>query len=504
MSDNLLLNKLRLKEIFLNVGFFLFLLIVSIVIYRDFLFTGPKFWHTWAQTDRFCITLGFIENNLNFFKPQVFNLGSQDGITGVEFPILYYISAICMKIIGSETPFFVRFFSLLTSLLGLTSLFRIFRLYQVSFLLSFLGVSLVFFSPVFLYYQANFNPNHFSFGLTFTAILYFFLFLREKKNFQLHVFNVLSVVASLAKTTFTIYYFSCFIFLFYHFWSEKREIGRLVMMFIISNLLFILHYVWNSYLNMKYQANVFTNNLESYQDVSQAIWMTGPTLQSWYKELLVPYVYIFICLLIFLLGVFGELKIQKRTFIFANLIICACISAYYLMGKQYIVHDYYFIDILYIPFALFTVKIFSKISRIFDKKLYVNLISLVLIVLFGVSGVNGFNKRLVLNLNDRCDLITYDFEGSWKILDNLKISRQEKMIVFDAFATNEILYYMKRKGFTKNSMNPDELHSWKSMDLSYIVIEEYSYRKHFDHVRHSEPYVRLIFNNGKFRIYQII
>jgi hypothetical protein len=498
------LNKIKSKDFLQNLGFFFLLLLISLGIYRDFLITGPKFWHTWAQTDRFCITLGFIENNFNFFEPRVFNLGSPDGITGVEFPILYYVSAIFMKMAGNESPFFVRFFSLLASLIGLTSLFRIFRLYRVPVLLSGLGVALVFFSPVFLYYQANFNPNHFSFGLTLTAILYFILYIREQKNYQFHTFNVLATIASLAKTTFTIYYFACFIFLFYHFWKNKNELSRKATVFIISVLIFVLHYFWNSYLNAKYQANVFTNNLESYQDISQAIWMTGPTIQSWYKELLVPFTYIFVCLTIFLLGVTGELSIRRKTFIFANLIICACISVYYLMGKQYIVHDYYFIDILYIPFGLFLVKLFSRLLNVIHNQKLINILSIILIVFFGIKGVNGFNKRLVLNLQERCDLITHDFEDSYKILDNLKISRQEKMIVFDAFATNEILFYLKRKGYTKNSMNPEELKSWKSMGLQYVVVQEFSYKKHFDHIRQSEPFLKLIVNNGKYRLYEIM
>jgi hypothetical protein len=496
-------NKKRSSDFLQNLGFFLLLLLISVGIYGDFLFTGPKFWHTWAQADRFCITLGFVENGLNFFKPQVYNLGTQDGTTGVEFPILYYLSAIFMKIAGNESPFFVRFFSLLASLVGLTSLFRIFRLYRVPVLLAALGVSLVFFSPVFLYYQANFNPNHFSFGLTLTAILYFILYIREQKNYQFHTFNVLATIASLAKTTFTIYYFACFIFLFYHFWKNKSELSRKTTIFIISVLIFILHYFWNSYLNLKYQANVFTNNLEFYEDISQAIWMTGPTLQSWYKELLLPFSYVFICLIVFLLGVYGELKISKRTFIFANLIICACISVYYLMGKQYIAHDYYFIDIVYIPVGLFLVKLFSKILNGNHNQKLINIISLVLMVFAGITGVEGFNKRLVLKLDDRCDLITHDFEGSWEILDKLNISRQEKIIVFDAFATNEILFYLKRKGYTKNSMNPEEIKSWKSFGLKYIVVEQVSYEKFLDRIRESEPFLNLIVNNGKFRLYEI-
>src|SRR6478609_8662711 len=76
------------------------LLVLSIIIYKNTISLEPSYVHVWAQTDRYAIALGFLNNNFDFFHPQTYTLDLQfpavhelqvkEGITRVDFPIHEY------------------------------------------------------------------------------------------------------------------------------------------------------------------------------------------------------------------------------------------------------------------------------------------------------------------------------------------------------------------------------------------------------------------------------
>jgi hypothetical protein len=84
------------------------LLLLSVLYYHNTIGLPPSYIHSWTQSDRYAISLKFLENGFNFFKPQTFNLSTIDGITGVDFPLHEYLVALIMKITGSSSPVIFR------------------------------------------------------------------------------------------------------------------------------------------------------------------------------------------------------------------------------------------------------------------------------------------------------------------------------------------------------------------------------------------------------------
>ena len=95
----------------------------------------PKFIHGWAQSDRYALAQGFINNGFNLFKPEtlVYNhqfptnwlRPSNSTITAVDFPIHEYMVAIIMTIVNSTAPLVFRLYTLLYSFVGLFFLYKL-------------------------------------------------------------------------------------------------------------------------------------------------------------------------------------------------------------------------------------------------------------------------------------------------------------------------------------------------------------------------------------------
>ena len=97
----------------------LILLIFSGFLYHTTIFLFPAFMHSWTQSDRYAIALGFINNGFDFLHPQTYNWMVKDGITRVDFPISEYIIAMIMKITGTTSFIVFRVYTLLISLIGI-------------------------------------------------------------------------------------------------------------------------------------------------------------------------------------------------------------------------------------------------------------------------------------------------------------------------------------------------------------------------------------------------
>ena len=103
----------------------LLLLVYPIIdLHLPFLNLLPSYLHTWTQSDRFAIALGYLENNFNLFLPTQFNLSTKDGIIGVDLPIHEYVIAIIMKVLGTKEPFVFRYYQLVLSISAIVIFFR--------------------------------------------------------------------------------------------------------------------------------------------------------------------------------------------------------------------------------------------------------------------------------------------------------------------------------------------------------------------------------------------
>jgi hypothetical protein len=502
MKSTLFFKKILFSPAAERILVFTFLLALSFYTYGDYLYKAPRNNHLWAQTDRACIAKNYYENGLNFFKPQVCNQGETDGTTGTELPLLYFLSAIFMKIFNSDSPFFVRFFSLIFSISGLSYLYSLARYIHLNRSLGILGILIVYFSPIFFFYQANFNSNHVAFGLSSASFYYLVRYIYERNFKYMYFFNFLSALSLFVKASFGLYFISGNI-IFYLI--TNRNYKLLFKQYIYTSLIALMYFInyrYIIYLNEKNKSHFFTISIENFESFKNAILETGHILSFWLHDIIFSWVYILILLMIFIVGTFSNITISKSKFILSTLVFFGSLSVYFLMGKQYQIHDYYFIEIIYIPLFLFFICISYNLQKILQPRV-INILSIVLVTFLFLSGKQAFSERTTIKNDKRDDWLVRDFENSSPIFDKIGIPKSEKIIVFDGWCPNAIFYYTKRNGICIDFMNPETLNLWKGRGYKHLIVENCSFTSLPERIAEGIPHMNLKYDSNKFKVYEL-
>ena len=130
----------------------------------------PTHRHAWSQFDHHAISIGFVDNGLDFFHPQTDTKilypwsepqekQSFSYVTSVDFPVHHYIPAISMKVWGNTAPIHNRLYTYIYSLLGVFFLHKLSKLLIEDEYLAIIPPLLLIFSPIFVYYQIGILPS---------------------------------------------------------------------------------------------------------------------------------------------------------------------------------------------------------------------------------------------------------------------------------------------------------------------------------------------------------
>jgi hypothetical protein len=189
--------------------------VLGITFHFKYINEFPSHIHAWTQADRYALSLGFVNNKLNFFKPQTYVITNggdtaqvqsalNESITAVDFPIHDYIPALIMKFSGVKSPWIFRAYILLYSFIGLFFLFRLSYLITADLFKSIFILLFAATSPVFIYYQGGFLPTIPSLANAIIGIYFFFVHLQknEQKAFNLSI--LFFTLATLSRSTFVI------------------------------------------------------------------------------------------------------------------------------------------------------------------------------------------------------------------------------------------------------------------------------------------------------------
>src|SRR6218665_2060714 len=132
--------------------------------------------HASAQCQRASVAQNYYHVDMNFFKPRIQRYRTNDGITGVEFPIIYYTAAVLYKCFGFHEVY-LKLISLLIVTAGFLLFYLLARSILKNNLLSLVVVFSGMLSPVLLYYSANFMPDAPAMGFILCAWYFFFRYL---------------------------------------------------------------------------------------------------------------------------------------------------------------------------------------------------------------------------------------------------------------------------------------------------------------------------------------
>lgn len=477
----------------------------------------PSYIHAWAQADHYSITLGFLDNGLNFFKPQTLMYNHQfpnwwtstteTGITSVDFPLHHYMPAVFMKLLGIQSPAVSRIYILLYSILGLFGVYKLTYLFSNNHLRSLFVMAFAAMSPVFVYYQAGFFPSVPSLANAILGVYFYFNYIRgskQKKHFYIGI--VLLTLAALSRTTFVIPLIAVFCNEFLRIVFKETDWKSKIIPAILSFGAILGYYMYNAYLRETY-SSIFIGYLlppESWADLWKVV---REVYVNWFWQYLSKYQYGFILALI--VGwIIMRKKIGKpeNTTWVLRYVAINFIGVFMFtiaMSHAYIYHDYYFLDTYFLPTLILVSLGCSYFPKIEHKKLAYGFNGLVgvLLILFCVSSIKVQKKRRKYSDYDMATFTKVSYEGSKDFLTDLGVTMDDKILAVDICAPNLPFVMMDRRGHGVFTPTKDNMLTAFEWDFDYVVTQngyfiDRTYGRYPDVLKH----LSVIGNNGRITV----
>ncbi len=461
---------------------------------------APQGQHAWRQTDGASQALNYYQYGLNFFKPEVHNVVVDSGQSAAEFPILYYISALVMSLLGAETGV-MRVVHLAFFSIGLWYLFKILRgvsselgikngelgirngLWEMgSFVFALSGSLLFFCLPVVVFYAFNFLPNAPALGLIFISWWCFYRFIQEKKINFLVKTMIWTALAAMIKPTMLISFFVIGgIWLFdliknYYYKSvelkEKTSVFNQPLKEAWTFFIVIIPFIaWRIWANTHSHPELFLNKPLPIWEASegQNDWTWHWLNEFWlHKITFTQPTYLFLIVSLILMLIFIK-KIPTWITLAWVLMLMGVLSEGALFFQQFSVHDYYAIDFLILP--AFTLIILGIILKQIILKLKNNAqkslgrtwqlrghllnggVSIIILFLL-ISNAHHAKSDLADRYNFKDPYLNGENKSLYKtkelrrFIKSLGISPRDTVLSINDPSPNTTLFYLNLKGFT--------------------------------------------------------
>ncbi len=449
----------------------------------------PSHIHGWAQSDRYALAMGFVDNDLNLFKPQTYIYNKQfpdnwekpatNTITAVDFPIHDFIPAVVMKWSGNHSPWIFRIYILMYSLVGLFYLFKLAFKITGDYSKSLFTIVFAATSPVFVYYQSGFLPTIPSLANSIIG-LYFFYGYSKNNEQRFFVYSILFfTLATLSRTTFAIPLLAVLMWEFIRIIKKETSFLPKILPISISILILISYQFYNAYLRFKYGSN-FLNQLMPASNFNDALEIIKDAFNNWgfqYFTWLHYLIYLLLTAILVVL-IIRKVVIFNKEIVNLGLLFfiyfTGCVLFTFLMLRQFPAHDYYFLDTFYLPLILFLTIILSLIPKFKHKKHKV----LFLILLFFVSvsliiqPIKSQNRRSESLMNDKTQTTINNYRDASAYLDTLGISKESNILVLDAVCPNIPFLLMQRKGFAVMNTSYQNIENSLDWPFDFIVFQD--------------------------------
>ncbi len=463
---------------------FLIVIITVFILQNKNINQYPIHKHSWAQADHYAIAKGFLNNGMNFFKPETyvmnqqfpskFNVPNETSITAADFPIHNYIPALVMKGLNNTNPIIYRLYILFYSLLGLFFFYRIALLVSKNELHAGFITIFATTSSVYTYYQAGFLPTIPSISNVIIGF-YFYLKYIESKNHKLFLISIsFLTLAALARTPFNIFLITIFCDEILKVFKTKVIKWKIFATILLAFTLIIFYYLYNRYLLNAY-GSIFLNKPLPPNNIAHAKELIFFSLENWKFQYFSKLHYIII-LIILPLGLIlwykdKTLNTQQASLIQIILIsFIGCFMYSALMLKQFPVHDYYFLDTFYLPIIFLVLIVFSFIKA--NKKvnyLLFGFMCVLSVFMIKAAFLNQVKTR-EFNYWDKVPITYNAYKDAGKLLETLKVSKNAKIMAMYPIAPNLPFILMNRKGFAIQSTNYELIENALTWDFDYITV----------------------------------
>ncbi len=506
------MNKRREHLIFFTLAFGLFAYF-GLVEYLEY---GPFGMHQGAQADRASIAFNYARESMNFLEPRVMENRSMHGITGMEFPIVAYATALLYKIFDYN-PFFYRLIEALLFLAGQYAAWKIAGFFITKLTHRILFHILWISSPILIFYSNNFLPEVPALSLSLLAWYQFFRYyygIEPRKS--LLGFTLFSSLAALIKITYLIPIIALFLLVL----MQKRlkiaefpQKRRFIVHLLIPILVVPVWYGYARFLTELTYNLHFLQQINPPESIAEFVENSRYALNTWIDGIY-PREFIILLLLVWVY------TLQRQ---FRNLDILGWISVglffgflsiFVLFNRQFRYHDYYFVAA--IPFLFFTMLYIYK-QHLEQRMIFSGVVGIITLVGLFISPIvhARHTKKQVIATYTKgdyyCQNVVTNIEDMevTRAFINREMGSGELIVAFDP-SPNTLLYYLERQGIR---LAPDfeEILSVgiiqakldeKSLAQPYIIINQY-FEIPQDHYIHTLIEEKPVFQTGEIWIFKL-
>ncbi len=448
----------------------------------------PSHIHAWAQSDRYALSLGFIDNGLNFFKPQTFvynhqfpdnwKVPSATTITAVDFPIHDYLPALVMKILNNTSPLIFRLYILFYSFLGLFFLFKLSLALTNHYLKSGFVVVFAATSPVFVYYQGGFLPSIPSLANAIIGLYFYHCHFNNHKKRDFSIGILFLTLAALSRTTFVIPLVAVFATEFFRLLKKQTRLTPKLIPVSLSIAAILVYWLYNNHLRAQY-GSIFLNQLMPPDSWAQSKEILKTVYHNWFFQYFTLLHYIVLIAVTGLAGYYvaSLKKAFSLTTIYWTVLtviyLVGCVMFAVLMLNQFPAHDYYFLDTFFLPIIMFVMLLLSFLPNKQPqtlKTISIISVSLVAIVLI-LQPLKTQAKRRATGYWDITGATIQNYQNASVFIDSLGIPQTAKILVIDAVAPNIPFIQMQRKGFAVMTTKKENIENALTWDFDYIVVQ---------------------------------
>lgn len=404
----------------------------------------PYGMHQGAQADRASIALNYFQESMDFFLPRVMENRASDGICGLEFPLMPYISALFYKVFGFHDVLY-RIIILVLWFFGQLAAWKI-TAYTIPKLLHRSFFHLLWTSsPLLFFYSFNFLPD--IPALSFTLIAWhFFLEHQNGKLIQrnFHLFLLFSALSGLLKVTFLVNFIAAIIIT----WKTLNLNERIKLL--IPVLLVGCWYSYSSYLTKTTYNQHFLQQINPPKNIAELIENSRFAMDTWMDQIYPRnFLLLFAVVLLISAQQFNKNHIYLKI---SGLLFGGFLAVFLLFNRQFRFHDYYFIQAF--PLIFFSLLYLYE-THLKNKLVYTGFISILALIGLFVTPFYHFSHaknilRRTLTPKDYYNQSYFsnfnEFQNIRAQLDSLDPSRKKEIIFAFDPTPNTGLYLLQRQG----------------------------------------------------------
>lgn len=445
--------------------------------------------HPWAQSDKYALALGFLNNDFNFLKPETFLMNREfphnfkkpadNSITSVNFPFHEFMVALLMKVMQNNSIGVFQLYNYIFSFIGLFALFKISRFMGISFLGSLSITIFTNLSPIFLIYQVSTLGIINTLSLVLLAI-YFYLLFRKQLAFKFFFISfTLFTLACLIRSTALIPFIAIMITELFRSIANKKFYLLEFICVLASFTALWAHYQYMNLHMVYHYGSVFLYYLVPAKNLAEIKEISKIALEQWglHYFSISQWISLITIVIIGLFLLFKQKQLSNRLTTL-SLIAIFSFGGYFLfsiaMFTKFKEHDYYLLDTLYIPIILLLIIFLQQIEKnLVKRKTRYIIVTLPLLTSMLIEGkqtqAKAIENKPWLHTNE----IIEDYKEASKKLDDLEISKAAKVLVIGAEnCPNLPLTLLNRKGYILRWKTKEELENVLQWDYDFLLFRK--------------------------------